>query len=418
MNSRQRMEKALRHEEPDRVPIDFGSTPVTGISTSIVHKLREYFGLDNSILVKIIEPYQMLGEITEDLMEKLGVDCVGLWSKKNVFGFKNENWKPWKLFDRTPVLVPEKFNTKVEKDKIIYQYPEGNTSVLPSARMPKNGYYFDAIIRQLPIDDNKLNVEDNLEEFSIINDEEIEYIEEQVDYLYRYTSFAIVGNFGGTSFGDIALVPGLSLKNPQGIRDIQEWYISLLTRKKYIYEVFAKQCEIGLENLKKIYQAVSNKISVVYISGTDFGTQRGLFISKDTYRELFKPFHKKINDWVHKNTKWKTFIHSCGAIEPLISQFIDAGFDILNPTQLSAEGMNAVCLKEKYGDKIVFWGGGVDTQKTLPFGTSEEVRKQVEERLKIFNKGGGFVFNTTHNIQAKTPIENIISMLDVVKGHL
>ena len=418
MNSRQRMEKALRHEEPDRVPIDFGSTPVTGISTSIVHKLREYFGLDNSILVKIIEPYQMLGEITEDLMEKLGVDCVGLWSKKNVFGFKNENWKPWELFDGTPVLVPEKFNTKVEKDKIIYQYPEGNTSVLPSARMPKNGYYFDAIIRQLPIDDNKLNVEDNLEEFSIINDEEIEYIEEQVDYLYRYTSFAIVGNFGGTSFGDIALVPGLSLKNPQGIRDIQEWYISLLTRKKYIYEVFAKQCEIGLENLKKIYQAVSNKISVVYISGTDFGTQRGLFISKDTYRELFKPFHKKINDWVHKNTKWKTFIHSCGAIEPLISQFIDAGFDILNPTQLSAEGMNAVCLKEKYGDKIVFWGGGVDTQKTLPFGTSEEVRKQVEERLKIFNKGGGFVFNTTHNIQAKTPIENIISMLDVVKGHL
>lgn len=418
MNSRKLVEKALRHEKTDRVLIDFGSTPVTGISASIVNKLREYFHLDNSMPIKIIEPYQMLGEITEDLMGKLGVDCVGFWSKKNIFGFKNENWKPWMLFDGTPVLVPEKFNTKVEKSGSVYQYPEGDISVLPSARMPKGGYYFDAIIRQLPIDDDKLNVEDNLEEFGIIDEEEIEYIEQQVDYLYRNTSFAIVANFGGTSFGDIALVPGLQLKDPKGVRDIQEWYISLLTRKNYIYEVFARQCEIALENFKKIYQSVSNKISVVFVSGTDFGTQRGLFISKDMYRELFKPFHKKINDWVHKNTTWKTFIHSCGAIEPLIPQFIDAGFDILNPVQLSAEGMDAVYLKKKYGNKIVFWGGGIDTQKTLPFGTSEEVKKQVNKRLKIFTEGGGFVFNTIHNIQAETPIENIISMLDVVKGHL
>jgi hypothetical protein len=418
MNSRKRVEKALRHEKTDRVPIDFGSTSVTGISASIVYKLREYFCLDNSIPVKIIEPYQMLGEITEDLREKLGADCVGLWRKKNNFGFKNENWKPWKLFDGTPVLVPGKFNTKVEKNGDVYQYPEGDISVLPSARMPKGGYYFDAIIRKLPIDDDKLNVEDNLEEFSIIDEEEIEYIEQQADYLYRNTGFAIMASFGGTGFGDIARVPGLQLKNPKGIRDIQEWYISLLTRKNYIYEVFARQCEIALENFKKIYQSVSNKISVVFISGTDFGTQRGLFISKDMYRELFKPFHRKINDWVHKNTNWKTFIHSCGAIEPLIPQFIDAGFDILNPVQLSAEGMDAVYLKKKYGNKIVFWGGGVDTQKTLPFGTSEEVKEQVDKRLKVFMEGGGFVFNAVHNIQAKTPIENIISMLDVVRGHL
>ncbi|MCG2791549.1 MAG: methyltransferase, partial [Actinomycetia bacterium] len=158
------------------------------------------------------------------------------------------------------------------------------------------------------------------------------------------------------------------------------------------------------------------KISIIFISGTDFGTQRSLFISKDAYRELYKPLHTKVNEWVHKNTKWKTFIHSCGAIEPLISEFIEAGFDILNPIQCSAEGMDPVTLKEKYGKDIVFWGGGVDTQKTLPFGTREEVKKEVEERIKIFNKGGGFVFNTIHNIQAKTPIENVISMIEVVKN--
>ena len=312
-------------------------------------------------------------------------------------------------------MVPALFNTEAEKDGSILQYSEGDKSVPPSARIPKNGYYFDAIIRQPPIEDNNLNVEDNLEEFKLIRDEELEYIEKEADYLYKNTDFAIVANFGGTSFGDVALVPAPSLKYPKGIRDIQEWYISIATRKDYIYEVFSRQCDIAIENLKRIYQAVLNKIDVIFISGTDFGTQRGPFISNDVYRELYKPFNKRVNDWVHKNTKWKTFIHTCGSVEPLISEFIDAGFDILNPVQTSAEGMNPALLKEKYGKSIVFWGGGVDTQKTLPFGTNEDVKKDVIERLKIFGKGGGYVFNTIHNIQEKTPVENIVSMVEALK---
>lgn len=417
MNSRQRIKLALDHKEPDKIPIDFGSTPVTGISASIVSKLREYYGLDNETLVKVIEPYQMLGEVADDLKEKMGIDCIGLQDRKNMFGFNNSGWKRWKLFDGTPVLVPKLFNAKIEKDGSILQYPEGDTSVPPSARMPKDGYYFDAIIRQPPIDDKSLNVEDNLEEFSLISDEELSYIEKEADYLYKNTDYAIVANFGGTSFGDIALVPAPSLKYPKGIRDVQEWYISTATRRDYIYEVFSRQCDIAIKNLKKIYHAVQNKISVVLISGTDFGTQRGLFISVDTYRNLYKPFYKKVNDWIHRNTKWKTFIHTCGSVEPLISDFIDAGFDILNPVQLSAEGMDPVTLKEKYGKDIVFWGGGVDTQKTLPFGTSKEVKREVEERIKIFGKSGGFVFNTIHNIQAKTPIENIASMIEILREY-
>ena len=414
--SRQRVIKTLNHEEPDRIPIDFGATLATGISVDVVAKLREYYGLVSKTPVKVIEPYQMLGEIANDLKEKMKIDCVGLIGKKNLFGFENSNWKKWKNFNGTSVLVPGLFNIKVEKDGSIFQYPEGDISVPPSARMPKSGYYFDSIIRQPPIDDNNLNIDDNLEEFGLISDKELTYLEKEADYLYCNTDFAIVGSFGGTSFGDIALVPAPFLKYPKGIRDIQEWYISTLARKDYIYEVFSKQCEIAIKNLERIYHAVLDKISIIFISGTDFGTQRSLFISKDAYRELYKPFHTKVNEWVHKNTKWKTFIHSCGAIEPLISEFIEAGFDILNPIQCSAEGMDPVTLKEKYGKDIVFWGGGVDTQKTLPFGTREEVKKEVEERIKIFNKGGGFVFNTIHNIQAKTPIENVISMIEAVKN--
>jgi len=414
MNSRERVEKALNHGETDRIPVDFGSTAVTGISASVVNKLRKYFGLDSSSPVKVIEPYQILGEIADDLKQKLWVDCIGIGGKNNLFGYENGNWKEWKLFDGTPVLVSGLFNTKVEDDGSIFQYPEGDKTVSPSARLPKGGYYFDAIIRQKPIDDSKLNIEGNLEEFKEITETDLDYFEKEAGFLFENTDFAIVGSFGGTSFGDIALVPATFLKDPKGIRDIEEWYISIIKRKSYIYEIFNRQCEIALKNFEMIYQAVADKISVVFITGTDFGTQRSPFISIDTYRELFKPFHQKINCWVHSKTKWKTFLHSCGAIEPLIPEFIDAGFDILNPVQVSAVGMDPALLKEKYGKDLVFWGGGVDTQKILPFGTPEEVREEVEKRLKIFSKGGGFIFNAIHNIQAKTPVENVVSMIESV----
>ncbi|GAH20599.1 unnamed protein product, partial [marine sediment metagenome] len=183
----------------------------------------------------------------------------------------------------------------------------------------------------------------------------------------------------------------------------------------YIKGIFELQCEIALKNLKLSYEAVGNKIDVIMVSGTDFGTQNAPFISPDMYREFYKPFHKRINDWIHKNTSWKTFYHTCGSIAVFLDDFVEVGVDILNPVQTSAKDMDPKILKERYGDKLVFWGGGVDTQKTLPFGTPEDVIKEVNERCQIFGKGGGFVFNTIHNIQSKVPIENIMAMFQAVK---
>ena len=354
----------------------------------------------------------MLGEIADDLKEIIGINFTHLQGKRNIFGFENNNWKEFKLFDGTPVLVPEKFNIKFEKDGSLFQYPQGDTAVHPSAVMPKDGYYFDAINRQTPIIEEDLRVEDNIEEFRYIDESDLKYIELEVNRLYNTTSFSIVGNLGGTSFGDVGLLPAPSLRSPKGIRDIEEWYISIHTRKNHIFEIFNRQCEIGLKNLEKIIKVLSDKIDVIYVSGTDLGTQRGLFFSIDTFIELFKPFYKRINDFIHKNTNWKTFFHSCGAIEPLIDEIVLSGFDILNPVQCSASGMDPFTIKQKYGDKIIFWGGGVDTQKTLPFGTEREVRNEVKERLKIFSKNGGFVFNAIHNIQPTTPIRNIIAMIE------
>jgi uroporphyrinogen-III decarboxylase len=126
------------------------------------------------------------------------------------------------------------------------------------------------------------------------------------------------------------------------------------------------------------------------------------------------PYYKRINDWIHQHTSWKTFKHCCGAIESFMPKFIEADFDIINPVQISAKGMDPANLKEKYGNELVFWGGGVDTQKTLPYGTPQEVRDEVLSLCELFIRDGGFVFNTVHNIQANVPVENVVAMINAI----
>lgn len=416
MTSRERVQTVLEHKEPDRMPLDLGGSSVTGMQVDTVYKLRQALRLDEpGTPIKVTEPYQMLGEIKPDLMEALGVDVVGLGKPATMFGFKNEGWKPWTTFEGTPVLVPEGFNTEPDANGDILMYPEGDKSVPPSGRMPKGGFYFDSIVRQPPIDDDALNVEDNLEEFGPISDENLDYFRREAERLYEGTDKAILASFGGTAFGDIALVPAPWLKHPKGIRDIEEWYISTLTRHDYVYKVFERQCEIALKNLEKVFAAVGNRVTAAFVSGTDFGQQNGPFISGKSYRDLFKPFHQEVNNWIHKNTQWKCFIHSCGSVRALLPDFIDAGFDIINPVQCSAAGMAPEELKKEFGGRVTFWGGGVDTQRTLPFGTPEEVRQEVCSRLKIFGQSGGYVFNTTHNVQARVPVENVLAMYESVR---
>ncbi len=415
-SSRERVEAALAHVEADRVPLDLGGSPVTGIQASALYRLRQALSLDPpGTPVRITEPFQMLGEVGPDLAEALGIDVVGVGLATNFFGFENEDWKPWALFDGTPVLVPGKFNTdtSVDPDGGLLMYPEGDTSVPPSARMPKGGFYFDALNRQEPVDDDHLDPHDNLEEFGPISTENLRHIVAEVDRLFP-TGKALLGNFGGTGFGDVALVPAMNLKHVKGIRDVEEWYVSLNLRSAYIYEVFEHQCEIGLANLARIHQVVGDKLTAVFVTGTDFGGQQAPLISPRTYRELFKPFHVRLNDWVHSHTGWKSFIHSCGSIWRLLDDIVDAGFDTLNPVQTSAAGMAPEELKQRYGDRVSFWGGGIDTQRVLPFGTPDEVRTMVRERVLTFGRGGGFVFNTVHNVQAGVPTENLVALYQAV----
>ncbi|GAK55112.1 putative methyltransferase CmuC [Candidatus Vecturithrix granuli] len=408
MTRKEIVEQALNHKE-GTVPIDFGGSPTTGIHCRLVEKLRDYYGLEQRP-VKVIEPYQMLGLIDDDLKDVIGSDTIPLWSPTTMFGFDNINWKEWHTPWGQEVLVPGAFNTTVDVNGDLLIYPEGDMSVPPSGRMPAGGDFFDTIIRQAPIDDAKLNPEDNLEEFQPIRADTLAYLKAEAEKLKNSDRY-VLGNFGGTGMGDIALVTGPFMKHPKGIRDVAEWYISTVSRKDYIHQIFSRQTEIALENLAKIYEVVGDVPGVAYVCGTDFGTQISTFCSPRTYKNLYHPYYKTINDWIHQHTPWKTFKHSCGAVEKFMPLFIESGFDVVNPVQCSATGMDPKTLKECYGDQLVFWGGGVDTQKTLPFGTPEEVRVEVLSRCEIFSPNGGFVFNTIHNSLPNTPVENFAAMI-------
>ncbi len=412
-SSKLNFHKTINHKQPDRVVVDFGSTAVTGIHVLIVEKLREYYGLEKRP-VKVIEPYQMLGEIDTELVKAMDLDVVGLYGHKNMFGIANENWKVHKTLWGQEVLFPGDFNYKYNDNGDILIYAEGDTSYPPTAMMPKSGYFFDALNRQKPIDDSTLKVEDNLEEFGYITDSDLQYWKKQAEGADSENK-AVVASLGGTALGDIALVPAMQLKDPKGIRGVEEWYISTLMREDFVKELYERQTDIAIENLRKYNEVIGDKLDVVFTCGTDFGTQNSTFCSNETFDRVWLPYYRKVNDWIHENTRWKTFKHSCGAVETLLNNFIEAGFDIINPVQINATGMDPLVLKKKYGDKLVFWGGGVDTQGAFAFGTPHQVKEQVKRQCEILNNNGGFVFNTVHNVQANVPFENVVAMLEALR---
>ncbi|TWU34300.1 uroporphyrinogen decarboxylase family protein [Novipirellula artificiosorum] len=415
MDGRQRLDATLNHRQPDRVCVDFGATFVTGVHVAVVDKLRKAVLGDPEYRVRVIEPYQMLGEIDDELRDALGIDVVGHLTRKSIFGTDESDWKPFTMFDGCKVLVPHNFNTTVEPgsgDLLIY--PEGDRSCAPSGRMPKGGYFFDSIIRQHPIDEATLDPNDNLEEFKRFDQQDVAFYQQVKHWFDQRSQAGSIVIVPGSAMGDIALVPAPFLKDPKGIRDIAEWYMSTAMRTDYVHAIFEKQCEIALENIRQMIDILGDSVQSAVITGTDFGMQTGAMISNASYRDLFQPYHKKINDLIHRESNWKTFIHSCGSVWTLIPDFIEAGFDILNPVQCSAAEMDPRRLKATFGNDIVFWGGGVDTQKTLAFGTPDEVYNEVRERIEIFNDGGGFVFNAIHNVQGNVSIENVRAMFNAI----
>ena len=412
--SKERVLSALNHKEGDRVPIDFGSTSVTGIHCKVVEGLRRHYGLKEKP-VRVIEPFQMLGEIDEDLQKIIGTDVIGIFGRENMFSIDetelHEQITPW----GQQVMIAKDIDLSTDKNGDVYIYAKGDRNYPPSAVMPDRCFFINAIERNTIVDDETLSVEDNLEEFSYIKEEDLAHYEREVNKAVK-TGKAVIAGFGGTALGDIAYVPGMGLEKPKGVRSVAEWYMSTILRPDYIHQLFEKQTDIAIENYKLLWNRLGNKVDVVFTCGTDFGTQDSQFCSNDTFSELWLPYYKRMNDWIHENTSWKIFKHCCGSIVPMIPLLIDSGFDILNPVQINAKDMDSQRLKNEFGDYITFWGGGIDTQKILPIATPEEVKEHVLKQCEILGKNGGFVFNAVHNIQANAPIENVVAMIEALNS--
>ena len=418
MNSRERVLATINHRMPDRVPFDIGATNATGISVHSLYRLRKELGQESHILT-MHDPYQVMGLVEHDALTAIGADCVGLWPRATLFGYKNEDWKKWTFPDGTDVLVGRDFVTTCDDDGNTYVYPGGDTSDGPSGVLPKGGYYFDAITRQGVVDESDLRPRDDFrDDYVVLTDEELRDQEEESRALFENTDFAVVSLLIPGSFNDFAHLPAPFLKEPRGVRNPVEWLEYHYTHPEYIKEVNDYQTEIALENLRLHHDAVGERVQVMVVSGADYGTQNGELQSPDMYREFIKPYQKRVNDWIHTHTSWKTFYHTCGSVVRLLDDFIEAGIDILNPVQTSARGMDPRFLKDTYGTRLVFWGGAVDVQKVLSSKDPETVTLSVRENLDILSRGGGFVCAATHNIQATTPVENIMAFILAVREYM
>lgn len=317
--SRERFQMTLEHQDPGQAVLDLGSTPITGINANALARLRAALGLEER-KVKIEDPLQLLGQVEEDVRQALHLDIVGITNNMTLYGFPNTGWKPWTMQTGLEVLVPEKFNTTVDAEGRTYLYPQGDMSVPPAAMMPKDGHFFDNLIRghiDYDDDDEPSGRADYFDDFGVYTDEQLRRIEDNCNYYYNNTEYGLIGGGALAGLGDFAMIPGPSVKHPKGIRDIAEFMVAHYAFPDYIHEIFEMQLETALKNAELFYQAAGDKIQAMQISGTDFGMQTGPYMTLDSYREFYKPYHKRINDWVHTHTRWKTFYHSCGSIVAL-----------------------------------------------------------------------------------------------------
>ena len=338
----------------------------------------------------------MLAEVQRPVMERFGADVVGLYRPEIAFGIRNDAWKAWQLFDGTPVEVPQGFHPVTEESGDLVLLSDGT----PIARMPKDGFYFDRL-EKYP---GAAHVDVETYQPPLLSDEECEHYRVQAEALYQNTDFAIVAPVG----------PPQELFYGLGTGDFESWMVTFATERDYVDALYEKLVLAWMENLKRFVDAVGDRVQILQVND-DFGTQQSPFVSVQMFRERIMPYYKRGLDWVHANTDMKVFLHSDGALFPLIPSLIEMGVDILNPVQTSANGMDPVRLKEEFGDQLVFWGASLDCQKTLPFGTPDEVAREVEEHVRVFAPGGGYVFASVHNVQAGVPPENVIALFDTAR---
>ena len=409
MTSRERILSAIAHREPDRVPVDFGSTPSSGISAIAYGKLLRHLGYDD-LPVRVYDVVQQLAEPDERLLDLFGIDVIDVG---RAFNTDPSRWHPTVLADGTEAQYPVWFNPEQLEDTSWKAYDKTGRYI---ARMPAGGTFFDQVyfpyFDGYPSDYRDLPAAMESAIWAAFPTAPWDRAGEK-DFWPTLRKKCI--ELKETTDRALLIGAGCNLFEwGTFLRRMDNFLMDLVVQPDEVERLLDALMEVHLQTLEKICHWVGDVVDIVRF-GDDLGTQQGPFMDPDIYRRLFKPRHTRLAKYVHKHSSMHTYLHSCGSIYRMIPDLIEAGIEILNPVQTNATDMDPTRLKKEFGDDITFWGGGIETAYVLNNGTPEEVRKMVLERLEIFSPGGGYVFNTVHNILPEVPPENIVAMFNAIR---
>ena len=405
MTSRERVQAALNHQEPDKIPVDCGGMRSTGLLGVTYNKLKEHLK-QKSGETKIYDMVQQLALVEDWYLNKFQIDVIDL---ARGFAGNPEEWNNWKLPDGSSAKVPAWL--KIEQDgNSWFCLGDAGDRI---AEMPKGSYFFDQKIWPLygQTPDNFDNLPDKLNKIMWVHmtDPQVQHAGEADYYeqvgsmakkLFENTDYSIMAGFGGQFF-----------ELGSFIFRMDDFMTNLVINRPMMEKLFDKILEMHMEKIVPYLKAVSPYADTI-VMGDDLGTQTSPMISPKLYRELILPRARQLYRYVRENSDAKVFLHSCGAISEFLPDLIDAGVQVINPVQTSAGGMEPAKLKREFGKDLVFWGGGIDTQRILPEATPDDVRKEVRKNCKIFMKDGGFVFCQIHNMLDTVPPENILAMYE------
>jgi len=397
MNRRERVLCALNHKEPDRVPIDLGGSDASGITAIAYNDLKAYLGITGG-KTRVFDPYQQIVMVEEAVLQAVRSDTRAVM-------LRPRDWKPWKLPDDSDCEIPEKWNPCQRED--------GSQVVLNdqgeiTAMRPSGGLFFDPVYAALKDCETPGDLDRHLDDIASFDlpaylDQTFEEMAESAKEMRDQSDYLLVGgNFAAHVLASCQILRGWDV-----------FLLDLLENSLFAEGIMDRLVEVYCERFDRYWNCLGPYLDVVVVSD-DLGTQAAPILSPQLYRKRVKPYHKKLYSAIKKKSGAFLFMHSDGSIYRLIPDLIDAGVDILNPVQASAAEMSTKRLKKEFGDALVFWGGGCDTQRILPRGTRQEIRDEVKRQIDDLAPGGGFVFAQVHNILPDVPPENIMTMYEAV----